>query len=146
MRPVTLFLLLSAFAVAPAWAAMFKWTDANGEVQYGQYPPAGVKTERLRPTPPPKSATPAPSLQQQVDVMDKQREENQKQEAENAKKKQDAAQRKQNCVNARTNLGRLNLGGNRLMRMPDGSYQRLDATQRQAEIKTNQDAIDKYCN
>ncbi len=36
-----------AFAALPAAAALYKWTDENGRVVYGDTPPAGVKAERL---------------------------------------------------------------------------------------------------
>lgn len=37
-----------------AWGAAYRWTDASGNVQYGDQPPAGVQAQRLRaPSPPP---------------------------------------------------------------------------------------------
>ena len=124
---------------------MFKWTDADGNVQYGQYPPAGVEAKQLRAAPAPKTAPATRSLQQQVEELDKRKAAEQEQQAEAAEKKQAAENRKINCANARNNLEKLNYGGHRLVRAPDGSYQRLDEEQRQAQIKKNQDAIKEFC-
>jgi hypothetical protein len=43
-----------AFAVAPAGAALYKWTDASGRVVYSDQPPPGnQKVETLQGPPPP---------------------------------------------------------------------------------------------
>ena len=47
MRRSTLVALALALATASANAAMYKWTDQNGNVQYGQFPPTGVAAERI---------------------------------------------------------------------------------------------------
>jgi len=145
MRLATIFPLLALLAAMPASAAMFKWTDANGNVQYGQYPPAGVKAEQLHAAPAPKTTPATKTPQQQVEELDKRREAEQQQQAEAEEKKQSAENRKINCGNAHKNLESLNRGGHRLMHLPDGSYQRMDEKQRQARIKKNQDAIKKFC-
>src|SRR5260221_14731640 len=41
------------FAALPAAAALYKWTDENGRVVYGDTPPAGVKAERVNSAAPP---------------------------------------------------------------------------------------------
>ena len=47
MRRSTLVALALTLATASAHAAMYKWTDQNGNVQYGQFPPTGVQAERI---------------------------------------------------------------------------------------------------
>lgn len=37
----------AAFAALPAAGALYKWTDENGRVVYGDTPPPGVKAERI---------------------------------------------------------------------------------------------------
>ena len=37
------------FAALPAAAALYKWSDENGRVVYGDTPPPGVKAERVNP-------------------------------------------------------------------------------------------------
>jgi Domain of unknown function (DUF4124) len=145
MRAADIFLLLLLLASAPAGADMFKWTDAGGNIQYGQHPPPGVPAERLKSAPAPQSAPAPKSLQQQVDDMNRRTEEQNQRKAEAEKQKQAAANRKMNCEIANRNIEQLNSGGNRLIKMPDGSYQRLDEKTRQAQIEKNQKAIKEFC-
>ena len=145
MRLATIFPLLMLLTAAPVEAAMFKWTDADGNIQYGQHPPAGANAQQIRAAPAPKSATTGKSPQQQVEELDKRLEAEQQHKAEADEKKQVAENRKINCANARKNLEQLGYGGHRLMHMPDGSYQRLDEEQKQALIKKNQDAVKEFC-
>ena len=145
MRPVNIFALSLTLVAASASAAMYKWTDASGNVQYGQYPPAGSKAERIDAAPPPKSAPAGKSLQQQVEEMEKAQDAEKQRKTETAQKQQEAENRKINCENARKNIERLDYGGNRLVHMPDGSYQRLDEKQKQEQIEKNQKAIKEFC-
>jgi len=145
MRLLNVFPLLLLLAATPAGAAMFKWTDANGNVQYGQFPPAGSNAERLKGAPAPASAPAGKSLQQRVEEMEKRQDSEKQSKAEAAQKQQEAANRKTNCENARQNIERLNYGGNRLVHMPDGSYQRLDEKQKQAQLEKNREAVKEFC-
>jgi hypothetical protein len=145
MRPVNIFALLLTLVTTSAGATMYKWTDADGNVQYGQYPPAGSKAERMNAAPTPKSAPAGKPLQQQVEELNKAQDAEKQRKMEAAQKQQDAENRKINCENARKNIERLNYGGNRLMHMPDGSYQRLDEKQKQEQLEKNQKAIKEFC-
>jgi len=145
MRHTTVFSILLLVAASPANAAMFKWTDANGNVQYGEHPPAGAGAEHIKAAPEPASTPAASSLQQQVDALDKRLATEAEQEAETEQKKQDAENRKINCTNAKNNLEQLHMGGHRLTRMPDGSYERLEEKQKQALISKNEKAIKEFC-
>ena len=157
MRHTTVFSILLLVAMSPANAAMFKWTDANGNVQYGEHPPAGAGAEHIKATPEPAStpAAPvpprpsrtaaAPSLQQQVDALDKRLATEAEKKAETEQKKLDAENRKINCTNAKNNLEQLRMGGHRLTRMPDGSYERLEEKQQQALISKNEKAVKEFC-
>lgn len=145
MRLLNVFPLLLLLAATPAGAAMFKWTDASGNVQYGQFPPAGSNAERLKGAPAPASAPAGKSLQQRVEEMEKRQDSEKQSKAEAAQKQQEAANRKTNCENARQNIERLNYGGNRLVHMPDGSYQRLDEKQKQAQLEKNREAVKEFC-
>lgn len=142
--PILLLLTMSPFMTS-ANATMFKWTDANGNVQYGQHPPAGANAEYIQAAPEPSAAPANPSLQQQVETLDKRLAEEAKQKSEAEQKEQNAENRKINCTNARNNLEQLHLGGHRLTRMPDGSYKRLEVKQKLALIKKNEQAIKDYC-
>ncbi|MFQ5645012.1 MAG: DUF4124 domain-containing protein [Thiogranum sp.] len=141
---ITMAILMTTLAL-PAGATMFKWTDANGKTQYGQFPPAGVEATRIKSAPDPKSAPARKPLDQQMKELDQQLEARETAEAEAAAKKQNAEIRKQNCANARKNITQLGYGGNRLAQMPDGSYKRLDEAEKQKMIKKNEDAIKEFC-
>ena len=150
MRHTSIFSILLLLTMGPfvsqASAAMFKWTDANGNVQYGQHPPSGANAEHIQAAPEPTAAPAAsPSLQQQVEALDKRMAEEAKQKAEAEQKEQNAENRKINCANARNNLEQLHMGGHRLTRMPDGSYDRLEEKQKQSLIDKNKQAIKDYC-
>jgi hypothetical protein len=145
MRYITVFSLTASLVAGPASAAMFKWTDTDGNVQYGQYPPAGVAAKQIQANPGPANTPPVPSLQQQVEALDKQLAEQADQKAEAEKLKQEADNRKINCANARQNLDNLNLGGHRLSQLPDGSYERLSEEKRQELITKNKQAIEDFC-
>ena len=148
MRCTTVFsILLLAAASSPASAAMFKWTDANGNVQYGEHPPAGAEAEHIKaaPAPTPASKPETPSLQERLDALDKRRAAEAEQKAEAEKKKQNAENRRINCENARRNLVELNKGGARLTRMPDGNYERLDQGKQEELVRKNQQAVEEFC-
>lgn len=145
MRPTITITLLMALLALPASAAMYKWSDANGETQYGQFPPAGVNATRIKSDPEPKSAPARKPLEEQVKELDKQLGQQKAAKQEAAEKEQNAEIRKQNCENARKNLTGLELGGNRLVHMPDGSYQRLTREKKQEMVKKNQDAVKEFC-
>jgi hypothetical protein len=46
-KMLSLAVCAASLAALPASAALYKWTDANGGVVYGDTPPPGVKAERI---------------------------------------------------------------------------------------------------
>jgi len=66
LPPVSLAVAIAAALYATAaTAALYKWTDAQGRVVYSDQPPNGdVKTEMLRPPPPPANPNAAKELAQ----------------------------------------------------------------------------------
>ncbi|MDX1593892.1 MAG: DUF4124 domain-containing protein [Gammaproteobacteria bacterium] len=50
---IAIALLIAMAGAGLASAAAYRWTDAAGNVQYGDRPPAGVEATRLAPPPPP---------------------------------------------------------------------------------------------
>jgi hypothetical protein len=145
MRPDKIFFLILLLAAGPVGAEIFRWTDADGNVQYGQHPPAGADATHIRAKPAPKSAPAAKPLQQQMDELDARLEAKRQHEAEAASKQQDDERRQLNCSNARNNVEQLSYGGNRMVRMPDGSHARLDEPRRLAELEKYRKAVEEYC-
>lgn len=101
--------LLTATSVGPAAAAMYKWTDAQGRTVYSDQPPAAssVKTEQLRPPPPPANPNAAKELaQREADYRKRQTE-----SVETAKKAEkesmDTAKRAEACAQAKGQIKQL---------------------------------------
>jgi len=139
--------LLLAVPLAPAAvrAAIFQWTDAQGQVHYSQEPPPGTKARQIkgaRPAPPPAQPpaageggqagagkAPAGKPAGKKPPVDPQRQ----------------AQRARNCRLARRNLQAFQAPGRRRYRMPDGSMHYLTAEQLQARIREARDQIRRNC-
>lgn len=136
----TALLTLGLTAGGTAGAAMYKWTDAQGNVQYSQEPPPDNQYQEVAPPPPPPSGTnadeqlnkyrdtitPAPPPTGEMD--------NQKLQAEVDQK---------NCEAARKNLDTYTRY--RRVKNAEGEIQTLGDDERKAKIKESQEAIDKYC-
>jgi hypothetical protein len=93
-----------AFAALPAAAALYKWSDENGRVVYGDTPPPGVKAERVNPT-----VSPAdPNAVRDMAAKDAQMNKRQQDRAEDAAKVEkaqaDAKAKVDRCVQVRGNL------------------------------------------
>jgi hypothetical protein len=100
--------LLAASLGGVAQAALYKWTDAQGRVVYSDQPPSGdVKTEQLRPAPPPANPNAAKELaQRQADFQKRQAEA--AKSAEKADKAQATSEQlAESCANARGQLKQL---------------------------------------
>ncbi len=46
-------LLIANASAAADTPGIYKWTDDQGEIHYSQFPPPGLKTEKLNAPPPP---------------------------------------------------------------------------------------------
>ncbi len=91
---------------------MYKWVDENGRVVYSdQPPPANVKSEIVKPPPPPANPNAAKELaDKELEI--KQRDKKRAEEAQAAEKaRADAERRRENCVQARGQLQALQQKG-----------------------------------
>ena len=134
---------------APVSAQIYKWTDATGEIQYSQVPPpGGVKTEKIQGAPPPADSPDMAdeSLQKQVDAMNKAIAEKAEKDKEKEMEKELAANNKRNCVTSQNNLFKLEEGGRRRYLTADGEVRRFTEEERQGQISTAKEEIEKYCN
>jgi hypothetical protein len=146
MRLATIISIILALTTSAAAAAMYKWIDADGNTQYGQYPPAGVQAEHIRANPQPASQPQAtPSPQQRLKELEQQQEKQTEKEAEATAEKQKAETIKKNCEIAKNNLAGLQMGGHRLTRLSDGSYTRLSEEERLSRIAEAEKHIEEYC-
>ena len=100
--------MLVAAAAAPAWAALYKWTDAQGRVVYSDQPPnANVKTEQLRPPAPPANPNAAKELAQRQADDRKRQADSEKAAAKGEKDRVDAAKIAEACAQAKGQLRQL---------------------------------------
>ena len=146
MRLPCVLAMILALTTTSVAAAMYKWTDADGNTQYGQHPPAGVQVERIKPSPQPTAQQqPALTPQQRLQQLEAQQQKQREQQAEAAAEEEKAEAIKQNCEIARKNLANLQMGGHRLTRLADGSYTRLTEEERLSRIAEAEKNIEKYC-
>ena len=139
--------LSAALLTIPASAEIYKWTDANGEIQYSQMPPpGGIKSEEIQGAPPPADDPDEviEKLQGQVDAMDETltKQENVSKEKALRKEIDDAYER--NCTTAKNNLVKLQEGGKRRY-LADGKVVHLTEVQRQQRINEAKDQVDEFC-
>lgn len=133
-------------AMAGAQAAMYKWKDEHGNTQFGQFPPSGVKAERMKaPHAPASSGQSGPSLQDRVKALEEKQGQNREKALIEKEEKERAAQLKQNCDNARKTIQLLERGGNRRYRMPDGTVKRLDEKETRRRIDESRKYIKENC-
>jgi len=159
---------------APASAlAQWQWRDANGRMVYSDVPPppsvtsivrapgqaAGEfrpveaapaqsekaeKAEKMAQKPASKSADkPAPT---EEEAFQQRRAARLKAANEEATKEREAAERETRCAELRNYASGLQQGMRAAVAGPDGSLQRMDAEQRQAEMLKTSTSLEKNCN
>lgn len=95
-------LMLPSLTVAQA---VYRWTDENGEVHFGDREPTGRKSERVSvKTGRPSGDSERRSPQEQVEELDKQQAERSRKNEESAADGARRKQREANCETARANL------------------------------------------
>jgi hypothetical protein len=147
----TVIWILLVFAACSAVAEgqnMYKWIDDQGEVHYGQFPPPGTKTEKMRappPAPASAAATAGSDLQKQIEIMNK----NEEEQLQGAKDAESWAKiqkiRRENCDTANKNLVNLQRGGNVRYVGPNGEVMRLTEEDRQKRIEEANAQIKENC-
>ena len=100
--------LLCAAIAAPAFAALYKWTDAQGRTVYSDQPPStDVKTEQLRAPPPPANPNAAKELAQRQADYQKRQKDTADAAAKGDKDRADAAKQAEICAQAKGQLRQL---------------------------------------
>jgi len=140
--------LAGLIAAAGAQAAMYKWTDENGQTVYSQTPPpSGVALELKKPAEPdPAEAERArEALRKEIERSYDQAEERERVSDEEAEQQRKDKARAKNCEIARNNLSTIeNLGRRRLV-TPDGKSVFLSEEERKAKMSEARSNIEKYC-
>ena len=95
-------IVASLLAAAPAMAALYKWTDANGRVIYSDQPPMGnVKVESIKAPPPPADPNAAKDLANKEVELLKRRQSRAEEETKSNKARVDANLTREQCDRAR---------------------------------------------
>ncbi|HHJ13541.1 MAG TPA: DUF4124 domain-containing protein [Gammaproteobacteria bacterium] len=146
--------LFLALALGSAQAAMYKWTTADGSVQFGDFPPPGVDATYIS-----GPRTPLPDTEDEAtqsgnatrDVVERARaldarKQSEAERAAAAKEKQEReAEQARQCENAHRTVELLSRGGNRRYQLPDGSIRRFDEAETQRRIQQSRDYIRENC-
>jgi ABC-type phosphate transport system auxiliary subunit len=95
-------LISSSFSIYGYAGKVYKWTDKNGVIHYGDKRPSGTQTETLRVEPHSSSARTSP--QDQLKVLEEQQERTRMAENELEKEAQAKKQTQARCEQAKSNL------------------------------------------
>ncbi len=128
-------------------AQVYRWVDENGVTIYSQTPPPHAQAETV--TTYQGAAPSAAEIQHRLDA-ETQNDDDYIEDRELAQQKKQQEQamkafRHNSCQTAKSNLEGLKVGGSRLMRNADGSYQRLTEEQRQTQMQQAQEQISEFC-
>lgn len=133
---------------APLEAKTYRWVDDNGTVVYSQIPPPDDRPTAAVAPPPPPPIPPAEAreqLEERMQKLDDLREDQELAREKRAKGRRERAEKRRACQAARNNLVNLERSMNKQMKMPDGSYQRFDETERQTRIREARASIESNC-
>lgn len=132
---------------ASGYTQTYRWVDEQGTVSYTQTPPPSGEVEIIKASPTSKgtSTDATEQLNKLRQQLEDRREDRQQAEKTQKQAEKKSVKQEQNCVNARSNLGRLESQGNRLLRTSDGQFIRLTEAEREARMQTARDNIEANC-
>ncbi|MCB1759233.1 MAG: DUF4124 domain-containing protein [Gammaproteobacteria bacterium] len=144
-----LLLILAIFGASPAWCEIYRWTDADGRVHFGDRP-QGASAEQVpvREAPPLPAQSPALSGERQQQehqrLIDALREEREAREQKRRQAEEREARRAQHCAHARNRLQRYRRG--RLYQpQEDGGRRYLNDLERQQELARADAEVERWC-
>ena len=149
-----LLLLIAIFLLCTTTASIagkiYKWTDSEGNIHYGERPPGGQAKQIKVPKGPSGGSAPAstPTNQQDatkklLDAFDKERKD--KADA-TAKASKDKAIRDQNCTAARKRVASLSIGGRIYDITEKGERRYLEAEEIKKNLAEARKVVEKWCN
>ena len=140
--------LLLAMAAPHAGAeGIYRWTDAQGRVHFGDRPPgegrsAPIAAPVVPAAPAASEAERAERRQRLLDMYRDERIEKQEREAEEKAEEED---RRRRCAYARDRLARYEQSGRVYEPLPNGERRYLSEGERDAEIRTTRNEIARWC-
>ena len=139
--PCILTLLISGHALA----AMYKWVDADGNVQYTQTPPpAGIEAETIKPPPKVDTEQALKELEAEEAEAAKLRQNRLDEAKKETEANQELALQKKNCEMARERLASYERPMVKFVQ-EDGTRVRATEEERQEEIANSQAMIKEWC-
>ncbi len=141
-------LLLLAWAGVVLAGGVYKWVDANGEVHFGERPPADVQSQAM-----PMQIAPIPSSSDDDAERDQRRQkllnafdhDQVQQQAQAQKEKQQEAVRARNCTIARDRLQGLTDSNMIYSLDANGKRHYYDDSQRNSAIQNARNGVDRWC-
>ena len=137
-----LFLACNSYA-----AGIQKWTDENGQVYYGDSPPAQVTTEQIRISRPPSNPgkslprfNPSDNAQQEAGS-----EASSPKQADATPPEPSKQEASEFCAQARKDLGIINRSNRLRIKAADGSTRLMTSEEIDARRKQTEADIEQYC-
>lgn len=128
---------------------IYKWTDSEGNIHYGERPPSKQAKQIKVPKGPASSPAPATKASSQYDAtkklldsIDKERKDKKEADAKAAAEKE---LRAKNCSNAKRRIAGLKIGGRQYEVSEDGERNYLNEADIQQRLAEAQKAADKWC-
>lgn len=151
MKNLITLLIVGLFCLSPLSFAgkIYKWTDSEGNVQYGEHPPNRNAKQLKVPRGP--AHTPAPaakpgstqdSTKKLLDAFDKERKTKEEAAAKAAAEKE---LREKNCSSAKRRIAGLKVGGRQYEMTEDGKRHYLNEADIQNRLAEAQKFADKWC-
>jgi hypothetical protein len=147
--------LLAAFILVlpgPVLTGIYKWTDADGNVHYGERPPPDAQSRELPSAPPPPEADVMRSQERLDRLLERQQRSEQLRQEDQVREAQEeeqaarlAADRRQRCIAARNQMHRLRMQRAIYTIDEQGERVYLDDEARSRLIELRQREIEAFC-
>jgi hypothetical protein len=143
---------LILFLPGPVVAGIYKWTDADGNVHYGEHPPPEAQTREMPSATPPPEADVLHSQERLDRLLERQQRSEQLRQEDRVRQAQEeeqaarlAAERRQRCIDARNQMHRLRMQRAIYTIDEQGERVYLDDEARSRLIELRQREIEAFC-
>ena len=140
-------LLLAVVTHCAGAEGIYKWTDAQGRVHFGDRPPGDAEGAPISAAPAPAGPTPtdAERAERRQRLLDMYRDERIEKEEREAKEKAEEEDRRRRCAYAQERLARYQGSSRVYQPLPNGERRYLSDGERDAEIRTTRNEVARWC-
>lgn len=124
---------------------IYKWTDAQGRLHFGDRPPGEASSATIAPPAPSTAPAEAERAARQQRLLDMYRDERLEKAEREAKQKADEEDRRRRCAHARDRLDRYERSPRIYDPQPNGERRYLSDGERDAEIRTARNEVARLC-